>query len=160
MEEFRAGGSGGVYLAGRSLHQSDGPSRPNAAARMSRKSLPAEVREAIAALHEKKAGEITLLDMQGAASFTDYFLICTSYSRPQSKAIADEVDRRLSRLGHTATGREDGEAAEWVLLDHLNLIVHVFQERARNFYDLERLWSAARRVPLPEEEAVEKRSAE
>ena len=127
---------------------------------MSRESLPAEVREAVAALREKKAGEIVLLDMRGAASFTDTFLICTSHSRPQSKALADEVERRLSGLGLAATGREDGEAAEWVLLDYLNLIVHVFQERARSFYDLERLWSAARRVPLPEEEAVEKRSAE
>ncbi len=127
---------------------------------MSGARLPAAVGKAVEALREKKAGDLVLLDVREAASFTDYFLICTSHSRPQSNALADEVETRLRALGLAAVGREGSESGEWVLLDYLDFIIHIFQERARGFYDLERLWHAARRVPLPEEIPVRARSAE
>ncbi len=122
---------------------------------MKRQGLPAEVIEAVAAMQEKKADDIVLLDLREVASFTDYFLLCTTYSGPQSQAVAEEVSRRLSALGFVPKGQEGRDAGEWVLLDYLSLIVHIFQERTRAFYDLERLWSKARRIPIAEEAAVE-----
>ena len=123
---------------------------------MKGRALPQEVTEAVAAVREKKADNIVLLDLTEAASFTDYFLICTTYSSPQSQAVAEEVSRRLSAIGLAPAGREGTDSAEWVLLDYLNLIVHVFQERARSFYDLERLWGKAERVPIEDEVLVER----
>ena len=122
---------------------------------MKERELPLEVTEAVAALRAKKADNIVLLDLTEVASFTDYFLVCTTYSGPQSQAAAEEVSRRLSAIGLAPKGREGSDAAEWILLDYLNLIVHIFQERARSFYDLERLWGKARRVPVEEAVAAE-----
>ncbi len=109
-------------------------------------SLRPEVRAAIDAAHEKQAAEVTLLDLAGLGAFTDYFLLCTGFSSPQVEAICDEVERRVARLGHRLLHREGKAGGDWMLLDFGGLIVHVFTERARRYYDLERLWRAARRT--------------
>lgn len=104
--------------------------------------------EAVAALHEKKAQEVVLLDMAEAAGFTDYFLIGTGTSSRQVQAIADEVERRLALAGLRAAHVEGYNHAEWVLMDYVEFVVHIFSEKARAFYDLERLWRTAPRLPL------------
>ena len=109
-------------------------------------SLRPEVRAAIEAAHEKQAAEVTLLDLEGLGAFTDYFLLCTGFSPPQVDAICDEIERRLARLGNRLLHREGRQGGDWMLLDFGGLIVHVFTERARRYYDLERLWRAARRT--------------
>jgi ribosome-associated protein len=109
-------------------------------------SLRPEVRAAIEAAREKQAAELTLLDLAGLGAFTDQFLLCTGFSARQVEAICDEVERQLHRIGTRLRHREGQSGGDWMLLDFGSLIVHVFTERARHFYDLERLWRAARRV--------------
>ena len=111
-----------------------------------KETLRPEVRAAIDAAHEKQAAEVTLLDLEGLGAFTDYFLLCTGFSSPQVDAICDEIERRLAHLGKRLLHREGKPGGDWMLLDFGGLIVHVFTERARRFYDLERLWRAARRT--------------
>jgi ribosome-associated protein len=117
-------------------------------------SLPQSVRLAVEAAQNKKAGGITVLDLHGVGAFTEYFVICTGYSTPQIKAICDGVEEVLYReLKRTPEHREGHRSAEWALLDFGGLIVHVFGEQARRYYDLERLWRAAPSLVLPDEAA-------
>ena len=119
---------------------------------MNLESLPQSVRLAVEAAQTKKAGGITVLDLHGLGAFTDYFVICTGYSTPQIKAICDEVEEMLYReLKRVPEHREGHRSAEWALLDFGGLIVHVFGEQARHFYDLERLWRQAPSLVLPDE---------
>ena len=113
-------------------------------------SIPPHVRAAIAAAQEKQAADVVLLDLAGLGAFTDYFLVCTGFSSPQLQAICDEIEERLERTGARRVRREGKSGSDWMLLDFGGLIVHVFTERARHFYDLERLWRAARRVEFTE----------
>ncbi len=109
-------------------------------------SLQPEVRAAIEAAQEKQASEVTLLDLAGLGAFTDYFLLCTGFSPRQVEAICDEIEENLARIGVRLLHREGQPGADWMLLDFGGMIVHVFTERARHFYDLERLWREARRI--------------
>jgi len=109
-----------------------------------------ELRAAVEAAHDRKAGGITLLDLSGLGAFTGAFLICTGFSSPQVQAIADGIDEALDRAGHRLLHREGYDSAEWVLLDYGNFVVHVFLERARLYYDIERLWRRAPRLDLPD----------
>ncbi|HEV7967873.1 MAG TPA: ribosome silencing factor [Candidatus Acidoferrales bacterium] len=113
-------------------------------------SIPPHVRAAIGAAQEKQAEDLILLDLEGLGAFTDYFVICTGFSSPQLEAICDEIEERLERSGTRPMHREGKAGSDWMLLDFGSLIVHVFTERARHFYDLERLWRAARRVECRE----------
>lgn len=103
------------------------------------------------AAQDKKAVDLTVLDLKGVASFTDYFLICSGTSSRQIQAISDEIELQLGRSGLRPLHIEGYNQAEWVLLDYVDFVVHIFAERAREFYDLERLWRAARRWPIPED---------
>jgi len=125
-----------------------------------RDSVQSELRVAIAAAQEKQAAQITLLDFQGLGAFTDGFLVCTGFSAPQVDAICDEIERQLDRIGVHLMHREGKAGAEWMLLDFGNFIVHVFTERARHYYDLERLWRTARRTDFTEPRATEAAEAE
>jgi ribosome-associated protein len=113
-------------------------------------SIPPHVRAAIAAAQEKQAADVVLLDLEGLAAFTDFFILCTGFSSRQLAAICDEIEERLERGGHRLLHREGKSGSDWMLLDFGSLIVHVFTEHARHFYDLERLWRAARRVEFTE----------
>jgi len=114
--------------------------------------LPQGVRLAVQAAQNKKAGGITVLDLNGHAAFTEYFVICTGYSTPQLQAICNEIEEVLYReMRRSPAHREGLRSAEWALLDFGGFIVHVFGEQARRFYDLERLWRAAPKLVLPDE---------
>jgi ribosome-associated protein len=93
-----------------------------------------------------------LLDLSGLGAFTSYFLLCTGFSTRQVSAIADEIEQQLGRIGLKLMHREGRGDSEWVLLDYGNFLVHVFTERARLYYDLERLWRSARRFAFPDTE--------
>jgi ribosome-associated protein len=113
--------------------------------------LPKGVRLAVEAARNKKAGGITVLDLDGLGAFTQYFVICTGYSTPQIQAICNEVEELLYKeLKRTPQHREGHRSAEWALLDFGGLIVHVFGEQARRYYDLERLWRAAPKLEVPD----------
>jgi ribosome-associated protein len=106
-----------------------------------------QVSEAIRACLEKKAEEITVLELEkGSGAFTDYFVVCSGTNPRQVQAISDEVELRLKGAGLRPTHIEGYRQAEWVLLDYVDFVVHIFSENARKFYDLERLWKSARRM--------------
>ena len=122
---------------------------------MTAHSLRPELRCAVEAARSKQAEAITLLDLRKLGAFTDFFLICTGFSHPQLSAISDEIEAQLENLGVVRARREgDSRSADWVLLDYGSFVVHVFAERARLYYDLERLWRAAPHVQLPESGAA------
>ena len=113
--------------------------------------LKRQVSEAIIACQEKKAEEISILELeQGSGAFTDYFLVCSGTNPRQVQAIADEVELRLKKAGLYPAHTEGYKQAEWVLLDYVDFVVHVFSAQARKFYDLERLWKSARRMTAEE----------
>jgi ribosome-associated protein len=113
--------------------------------------LKHQIHEAILACQEKQAEQLTILELeQGSGAFTDYFVMCSGSNPRQIQAIADAVDERLEKNGLRATHTEGYKQAEWVLLDYVDFVVHIFSEKARQFYDLERLWKSSRRVS-PEE---------
>ena len=106
-----------------------------------------QVTEAINACQEKKAQDLTILELEkGTGAFTDYFVVCNGTNPRQIQAIADEVELRLKKAGFPPTHVEGYRQAEWVLLDYVDFVVHVFSEHARKFYDLERLWKSAKKV--------------
>lgn len=104
---------------------------------------------ALRAASDKKALNLVVLDLREVASFTDYFIITSGANTRQVQAIADEVVERLKKEGTRAARVEGYKTGEWVLVDYGDFIVHVFEDKARQFYDLERLWRDAMRVPLP-----------
>ena len=95
------------------------------------------------AAEEKLAGKVTVLDLRGLASFTDYFLICHGRSKRQVQAIADQVMDSLRDEKQRPLSLEGYRLAEWILIDYGDFVVHVFSESRREFYGLERLWSDA-----------------
>ena len=119
---------------------------------MKLESLPQGVRKAVQAAQQKKAGGITVLDLNGVGAFTRYFVICTGYSRPQLQAICNEIEEVLYKeLKRSPEHREGQRSSEWALLDFGSFIVHVFGEQARRYYDLERLWRSAPVLVIPDE---------
>src|SRR6266853_1773348 len=111
------------------------------------------IRRTLNAAWEKKALDLTVLDLRGIASFTDWFVIATGTNRRQVQAISDEVVEQLKRSGTRAARVEGYQTAEWILVDYGDFVVHVFDEKARRFYDLERLWREARRVNVSPSES-------
>ncbi len=107
-----------------------------------------QLREAVQAAQDHKALDLRVLDLAGSSSFTSYFLICTGTSTRHTQAICDAILEELKKSGHTPSHVEGYQQAEWILVDYLNFIVHIFSDRARNFYDLERLWKNAPRLPV------------
>src|SRR5260370_28243893 len=83
---------------------------------------------------------------RASGTVTGYFTVCLGTNPRQIQAIADEVDRHLSQVGLRPNSLEGYNQAEWVLLDYVDFVVHIFSERARKIYDLERLWKSARRL--------------
>jgi ribosome-associated protein len=110
---------------------------------------------ALSAAGEKKAINSVVLDLREIASFTDYFLITNGTNERQVQAISDEVVETLKKAGTPAARVEGYKTAEWILLDYGDFVVHIFDEKARTFYDLERLWRESQRVELPPELAGE-----
>ena len=109
------------------------------------------IRTALHAAAEKKAIDLTVLDLRGVATFTDFFVISTGANKRQMQAISDEVADQLKRRGSPAARIEGYQGAEWILIDYGDFIVHVFDEKARRFYDLEYLWREARRLDISRE---------
>src|SRR6476661_1454199 len=106
------------------------------------------IRRTLMAAWEKKALDLTVLDLREIASFTDYFIIASGTNKRQVQAISDEVVEQLKRHGTRAARVEGYQTAEWILIDYGDFVVHIFDDKARRFYDLERLWRESRRRDL------------
>ena len=126
-----------------------GDESADAAASSKDEGLDARIASALQAASDKKALDLVVLDLRPVATFTDYFLIASGTNVRQVQAIADEITERLKREGTRAERIEGYRTAEWVLVDYDDFIIHIFEEKARRFYDLERLWREGVRVPLP-----------
>lgn len=111
--------------------------------------LDARILTALHAASDKKALDMVVLDLREIATFTDYFVITSGANERQVQAISDEVLERLKKSGSPAARVEGRKTAEWILLDYGDFIVHVFADKARKFYDLERLWRESTRLELP-----------
>ena len=110
---------------------------------------PKEVALAAAkALDDKKGIDIRLLKITDISSLADYFLICTGSSNTHVKTLCDAVEEAMDQLGEPALRREGHRSGTWVLLDFGCLVLHVFTDETRKFYDLERLWNDATPVSL------------
>ena len=94
---------------------------------------------------------------KGSGAFTDYFVLCSGTNPRQVQAIADEVELRLKAANLRPAHVEGYKQAEWVLLDYVDFVVHVFSEKARKFYDLERLWKTAKRLEVGDLQAAPKK---
>jgi ribosome-associated protein len=109
--------------------------------------LKQQVIQAILACQDKQAQDVAVLELEkDSGAFTDYFVMCSGANSRQVQTIADAVDERLEALGLRVTHSEGYKQAEWVLLDYVDFVVHIFSEKARQFYDLERLWKSAKRL--------------
>ena len=110
-----------------------------------------EIKLALTCASDKKAFGLVALDLREIASFTEFFIIASGANQRQVQAICDEIQEQLKKQQNSKPVRIEGYgAAEWVLLDYGDFIVHVFEKNARDFYDLERLWRDAKKVELPE----------
>ena len=96
----------------------------------------------------KQADDVAILDVHGLIVITDYFVICSGRSEPQVKTIVEEVEKAVRELGERPIRREGDAEARWVLLDYVDVVVHVFAEEEREYYDLERLWRDAPRIAM------------
>ena len=101
-------------------------------------------------MFNKKASDVVLIDLRKLAAFADYFVICSADSTIQVKAIADDVDNSLNKEGVKCWHKEGYQALNWVLLDYVDVIVHIFKKDARDFYNLEKLWGDAQFERLTE----------
>lgn len=127
---------------------------------MKKNDLKQQVAEAIIACREKKAEQIMVLQLEkNSGAFTDYFVVCSGTNPRQIQAISDEVEERLDKTGLRPTHVEGYKQAEWVLLDYVDFVVHVFSDKARKYYDLERLWKSAKRLEPAELERKSSRKA-
>lgn len=104
----------------------------------------------------KKGFDVIAIDLRKLVTFTDYFVVCSADSDVQVKAIADQVDKVLSEQGIKCWHREGLKALTWVLLDYVDVVVHIFKKDAREFYNLEKLWGDAptQKMTDPEEKKV------
>lgn len=117
-------------------------------------------KKSLASVHaalEKKAEDLVLLNMKGIVSYADYLLICSGRSDRQVQAIAQSIETALKKLGYQPLGIEGMNHGRWVLIDYGDVIVHVFQESIRRFYDIEELWADAPRVDIEDEILTVKR---
>jgi len=103
---------------------------------------------------EKQGADITVLDVRSLIVITDYFVIASAGTDRQAKTIVEEVERSLRSVGAKPVRREGETEGIWILLDYVDIVVHVFREEERELYNLERLWGDAPRVEWDEAEAA------
>lgn len=105
---------------------------------------------AIQALEEKKAEDIQIIDISEISAIADYFIIANGTNRSQIQALADSVEEKLGRAGVQFKQMEGYDTANWILMDFLDIVVHIFDKDNRAFYDLERIWRDGKHIPLSE----------
>lgn len=106
--------------------------------------------QAARAAVDRRGEEVLVLDMRGLMTICDYFVICNGRSRLHVEAIAREIEEQMKAEGIRMFQSEGIPDASWVILDYLDVVVHIFEPQARRFYDLERLWGDAPRVEVAE----------
>ena len=95
-------------------------------------------------MQDKKAKDINILDVRTLTSLTDYFILCTSESTPQTKAIMDHIYKKLREVDWRPNNLEDTKTLEWVAMDYFSIVIHIFNKETREYYQFERLWGDAK----------------
>lgn len=111
--------------------------------KVTKRSLPREVRISAKAAKAKKGEELIVLDLRGICSFTDFFVITHGNSPRQNIALYESIEQELKKENVAPLSVEGAEHAEWILMDYGNFIVHIFSKNAREYYSLEKLWGDA-----------------
>ena len=116
---------------------------------MSKKKKPVDDSQQIASqiadlMIDKKALDIQILDVRGLTTLTDFFVICTSESQPQSRAICNHIEGEMLKEGIKPWHKEGVEKLDWVLIDFVNIVAQIFSRESREYYDFERLWGDAK----------------
>ncbi|MFI3214285.1 MAG: ribosome silencing factor [Eubacteriales bacterium] len=101
---------------------------------------------ALQGLEDKKAEDITIIDISQVSSMADYFVIASGNNKSQIQTMTDSVSDKLGRAGYYTKFKEGYDNANWILLDYQDIIVHIFDQENRNFYNLERIWSDGKKV--------------
>ncbi|MEO7145544.1 MAG: ribosome silencing factor [Bryobacteraceae bacterium] len=104
---------------------------------------------AVRAAESKKASDLRVLDLQEVTAFADFFVLCTGSNPPQIQAICDEIRRQMRDIGEFPTSIEGYAHADWILVDYGDCVIHIFSQKARDYYDLDRLWRHAKELPVP-----------
>ena len=107
-----------------------------------------QARKIVQVMDSKKAKDIRLIKIEGTSSLGDYFVVASASNTTQVKAIADEVEDEMTKLGLEPNRVEGRQSAQWILMDYYDVMVHVFLDEARSFYNLERLWSDAPQLDI------------
>ncbi|MCK5427005.1 MAG: ribosome silencing factor [Thermodesulfovibrionia bacterium] len=102
----------------------------------------------------KKAKDTLILELKTLSTFTDYFIICSGESSTQVRTIAETIEEKFSKIKVFPIGREGAHSARWVLLDYGDVVIHIFNEEGRAYYELEKLWLDAPRIPIKDEQTV------
>ena len=97
---------------------------------------------------EKKAVDIIMIDVRKITTLTDFFVVCTSESGPQTRAITDHINKKMKEEGVKSWHTEGYEHLEWVLIDFVNIVVHIFSKETREYYEFERLWADGKITPV------------
>ena len=97
---------------------------------------------------ERHCTDVCVMDLCGKSPATDYFVICTGTSDRQMRTVADEISQAARDMGHQRFGRAGYDQGRWILLDYVDVVVHVFDEEYRDYYDLELLWGDADRLEI------------
>lgn len=105
-------------------------------------------REIAKILDSKKATDIKVLEIGELSSLGDYFVLASASNTTQTKALCDEIDDQMSKLGFEPRRIEGYQSASWILLDYVDVIVHIFYKETREFYSLERLWADVKQIEL------------
>lgn len=139
-------------LQEKSLHPPKAAAAAGTTAKTQFSDLDPEVQLAVRSAADRKATEMSVLDLRQIASFAEYFVIASGANQRQVQAISDAIEENLKKQLSSRPVRIEGySSAEWVLMDYGDFIVHVFNKDAREFYDLERLWRDAGKVALPDD---------
>ncbi len=109
-----------------------------------------QVKLIVKALEEKKAEDIRIIDIQGVSSIADYFVIANGSNENQLNAMKDSVDEEMYKKGIHARQIEGNVHSSWILMDYQDVVVHIFSEEDRHFYDIERIWKDGKEITLEE----------
>jgi len=101
---------------------------------------------------DKKATNINIFDVRKITSITDYFILCDSESEPQSRAILNHIDKKLRKKGIKAISIEGENKMDWILMDYVHFIIHIFSREKRQFYNIDGLWGDAKITSIKDSE--------
>lgn len=108
------------------------------------------VKLAWSALEEKKAADITVIDISGISVVADYFIVASAENLRQTAALCDNIEEKLGRAGYECRAVEGRDTANWILMDYNDLIIHIFDRESRAFYNIERIWRDGKTITDPE----------